>query len=457
MSVDATATRALAAPDWLRLPTDADALSPKLWPSTAHRGSSGEMWLGGVSLPDLAERFGTPAYLFDEADFQARCTAFRTAFHDFDVYYAGKSFMAKAVVRQVAAAGLSLDVCSEGELAIAGAAGFPAERMVLHGNNKSDRELDAVVEQGVGRVVVDSFDEIARLTVLARARGARPAVLIRVTVGIRSDAHDHNATAHEDQKFGFSLSSGAAAAAVRQVLDEGVLELRGLHSHIGSQILDPTGFEIATRRAIGLLADINGRHGVLLPELSIGGGFGIAYTEVDEPANPVELADRIRAAAVAESRVLGINLPRLAIEPGRAVVGQSGCTLYRVGTVKQLDGIRTYVSVDGGMTDNVRPALFGANYSVALANRTSDAKPTLVRVVGKHCDAGDVVVRDAYLPTDVRPGDLLVLPATGAYCRSLSSNFNSTPRPPVVGVRDGKAREIIRRETVADLLGLDVG
>lgn len=454
---DVTAIQTAEAPDWLRPPADADALPAKLWPCTAHRGPDGEIRLGGIGLPDLADRFGTPAYLFDQADFQSRCEGFRAAFHDFDVYYAGKSFMAKAVVRQVAAAGLSLDVCSEGELAVARAAGFPAERMLLHGSNKSNQELAAAVEQGVGRVVIDSYDEIARLTALARERGVRPAVLLRVTVGIRSDAHAHNATAHEDQKFGFSISSGAAIAAVGQVLDAGVLELRGLHSHIGSQILDPTGFEIATRRAIGLLASIADRHGVLLPELSVGGGFGIAYTEADEPATPKELADRIRIAAVLECGRLGIDPPRLAIEPGRAIVGQSGCTLYRVGTVKRLAGFRTYISVDGGMSDNIRPALFGANYSVALANRTSAAEPTLVRVVGKHCDAGDIVVRDAFLPADIRPGDLLALPATGAYCRSLSNNFNSTPRPPVVGVQDGRAREIIRRETVADLLGLDVG
>ena len=463
MSVDKTIARreqmadGPVLPDWLLPPENVNALPAKLWPSTATRGDDGALRLGGMSVMDIAERFGTPTYLFDEADFRARCEVFREAFHDFDVNYAGKAFLCKAVVRHIERTGLNLDVCTEGELAVALAAEFPPERMVLHGNNKSERELEHALEYGIGRIVVDSFDEINRLSALARRHRSRPRVLIRATVGIKSDAHDHNATAHEDQKFGFSVRFGAAAEAVRRVLREDVLELCGLHTHIGSQILDPTGFEVSTRRALGLLAGIAAEHGVELPELSLGGGFGIAYTEADHPPTPARLADLMRTVAAEESGKLGVAVPRLAIEPGRAIVGQAGCTVYRVGTVKRLDWIRTYVAVDGGMSDNVRPALFGAHYSVALANRASTMAPTLVRVVGRHCDAGDIVVHDAYLPGDIRAGDLLVLPVTGAYCRSLSSNFNHTPRPPVVGVAGGQARELIRRETVADLLGLDVG
>lgn len=327
----------------------------------------------------------------------------------------------------------------------------------MHGNNKSAEELAAALEYGVGRIVVDSREELDRLEILAPSfPGRKPSVLLRVTVGVRAATHAHIATAHEDQKFGFSLVSGEAEEAVRRVVRSGLLELRGLHSHIGSQILDTAGFESAAKRLLGLRAHLMGT-GVDLPELNLGGGFGIAYTSVDQPTPVEDMADILRTAVAKECAVLGVSVPRLAIEPGRAIAGPSGVTLYRVGTVKRREGIRTFVAVDGGMSDNVRTALYDADYSVQLAGRASDADPTLIRVVGKHCDAGDVVVRDGYLPADVRAGDLLAVPGTGAYCRSLAHNYNQIPRPPVIAVADGQSREIVRRETPEDLMRLDVG
>ena len=437
--------------------TDVNALLPRLWPRTAMRHPDGVLRIGGVSVADLADRFGTPAYLFDEHEFRTRCAEFRAAFHDFDVYYAAKAFLCKVAVRLVAQAGLNLDVCTGGELAVALAAGFPPERIVLHGNNKSAAELHDALGYGVGRVVVDSLDEIDQLAALARRYRTRARVLVRVTAGVRSDAHDHNATGHLDQKFGIPVDGGAAAEAIGRVLGSGALDLRGVHTHLGSQILDTTAYGIAAGRAIALYAGVAATHGIQLPELNLGGGFGIAYTEADHPATPAELAAQLRRAAADACREHGIATPRLAVEPGRAIAGPAGCTLYRVGTVKRIDGVRTYVSVDGGVSDNIRPALFGTRYPVTLAGRASAAPPAPARVVGRHCDAGDIVVRDAFLPADVRSGDLLAVAATGAYCRSWANNFNHTPRPPVVAVSGGQARVVVRRETVEDLLRLDLG
>lgn len=445
------------APAWLRAPVDVNELMPVLWPRTVVRAEDGALRLGGASVPALAEEFDTPAYLFDEADFRARCREFREAFAGTDVFYAGKAFLCKAVVRIIAEEGLFLDVCTGGELAVALAAGMPPERIKMHGNNKSVAELTRALDAGVGWLVLDSFDEIDRLTALARERGARPAVLIRVTVGVEAHTHEYIATAHEDQKFGFSLTSGAAAKAIGRVLAEGVLDLQGLHSHIGSQIFDTAAFEVAARRVLGLQQAIRDEHGVELPELDLGGGFGIAYTSQDDPSTPAVLAAGLTKIVADECAARRLRLPRLAIEPGRAIVGPAVVTLYRVGTVKDVDGIRTYVSVDGGMSDNIRPALYGAAYSATVAGRRSAAPPLLTRVVGKHCEAGDIVVKDEFLPADVQPGDLVAVPGTGAYCRSMASNYNHVPRPPVIAVADGRARVIVRRETEDDLLALDVG
>jgi diaminopimelate decarboxylase len=444
-------------PAWLRTPEDVNALLPALWPRTARRDAAGVLTVGGLPVTELAARFGTPVYLLDEADFRSRCRDFVEAFGDADIFYAGKAFICKAVVRMLAEEGMFLDVCSGGELAVALAGGMPPERIGLHGNNKSVAELTRAVDAGVGRIVLDSFQEIDRLTEIARERQARPRVMVRATVGVEAHTHEYIATAHEDQKFGFSLSGGAARAAVDRILADGVLELRGLHSHIGSQIFDTDAFEVAARRVLGLQADIRDTYGVQPPELDLGGGFGIAYTSQDDPRRPAELADSLRRIVKEDCDALGLAVPRLSFEPGRAVVGPAVFTLYQVGTVKDVDGIRTYVSVDGGMSDNIRTALYDASYSATLAGRTSPATPMLARVVGKHCESGDIVVKDEFLPADVQPGDLLAVPGTGAYCRSMASNYNHVPRPPVVAVCDGTARVIVRRETEDDLLALDVG
>jgi diaminopimelate decarboxylase len=445
------------APAWLRAPTDVNALWPELWPATVSRGPDGVLAVGGVPVTALAAEYGTPAYLLDEADLRARCRDFVAAFAGADVYYAGKAFLCKAVVRIIAEEGLGLDVCTGGELATALAAGMDPARIGFHGNNKSTAELAAALDAGVGRIVLDSFEEIDRLTVLARDRGVRPAVMVRVTVGVEAHTHEYIATAHEDQKFGFSLSSDAAFDAVRRILGDGVLELIGLHSHIGSQIFDTSGFEVSARRVLGLQSRIRDEYGFQLPELDLGGGFGIAYTSQDDPAGPADLAKRLAKIVDDECEASGLAVPRLSVEPGRAIIGPAVFTLYEVGTVKDVDGIRTYVSVDGGMSDNIRTALYGASYSATVASRSSAAGPTLARVVGKHCEAGDVVVQDEFLPADVQPGDLVAVPGTGAYCRSMASNYNHVPRPPVVAVAGGRSRVIVRRETVDDLMKLDVG
>jgi diaminopimelate decarboxylase len=444
-------------PGWLRTPEDVNDLLPQLWPRTVHRTDTGALMIGGVDIREIARVHGTPAYVLDEADFRARCREFRDAFAGADVFYAGKAFLCRAIVRMIAEEGLGLDVCSGGELAVALAAGMPPERLGLHGNNKSRRELERALDAGLGRIIVDSFDEIDRLTALARERNARPRVMVRVTVGVEAHTHEYIATAHEDQKFGFSLSGGAAAAAVERILRDGVLDLLGLHSHIGSQIFDTSGFEVSARRVLALQAQVRDAHGTELPELDLGGGFGIAYTTQDDPSAPGDLAANLMKIVEHECAAYRLAVPRLSIEPGRAIIGPAMFTLYEVGTVKDVDGIRTYVSVDGGMSDNIRTALYDASYSATLAGRASTAAPMLARVVGKHCEAGDIVVKDEFLPADVRPGDLLAVPGTGAYCRSMASNYNHVPRPPVIAVADGATRVLIRRETEDDLLALDMG
>ncbi|MFI6060846.1 diaminopimelate decarboxylase [Streptomyces sp. NPDC051286] len=439
-------------------PADLNALDEKVWARTVSRNADGVVAVGGIEVTRLAEEFGTPAYFLDESDFRARCRAWADAFgRDADVFYAGKAFLSRAVVRWLQEEGLNLDVCSGGELTIALDAGMPAERIAFHGNNKTVAEIERAIEAGVGRIVLDSFQEIVRVSHVAQRLGKRQRVQIRVTVGVEAHTHEFIATAHEDQKFGIALAGGEAAEAVRRALSLDGLELVGIHSHIGSQIFDMAGFEVSARRVVQLLAEVRDEHGIELPEIDLGGGLGIAYTSDDDPREPHEIAKALGDIVTRECEAAGLATPRISVEPGRAIVGPTAFTLYEVGTVKHLEGLRTYVSVDGGMSDNIRTALYDAEYSVALVSRRSDAEPLLVRVVGKHCESGDIVVKDAFLPSDLAPGDLIAVPATGAYCRAMASNYNHALRPPVVAVRDGEARVIVRRETEEDLLRLDVG
>ncbi|HJB48248.1 MAG TPA: diaminopimelate decarboxylase [Candidatus Olsenella excrementigallinarum] len=456
-----------AQPQWLPEPEDLSELMPKLWAANTDRGEHGELTVAGVPVTDIARDFGTAAYVVDEDDFRARARAFRddftapfAAIGGADVYYAGKAFLCTAVARWIMEEGLHLDTCSGGEMAVAQRVGFPPERVALHGNNKSRAELRQALEWGIGRIVVDSFAEIAdELGVVAP-------VMVRVTVGVEAHTHEFIATAHEDQKFGFSLANGRAREAVDRIVAKGEsLRLLGLHSHIGSQIFDTSGFEIAARRLIDLHTEVAAEHGIAMPEMDLGGGYGIAYTSEHDPLSPRQLGEQMGDLVARELKVFQEEhpeavLPRISIEPGRAIAGPSAFTLYEIGTIKDVevtgDLTRTYVSVDGGMSDNVRTALYGADYSCALASRTSDAEERLVRVVGRHCESGDIVVMDEYLPEDIVAGDLIAVPGTGAYCRSLSNQYNHTPRPPVVAVRDGVARVIVRRETIEDLLALDV-
>lgn len=452
-------------------PDELDRLYPKVWPRNTYRGPDGAVRIAGVDVRELAETYGTPLFVVDEADFKSRCAEYAEAFDDPSlVHYAAKAFLSTEIARWVAGQGLSLDVCSGGELAIALRAQFPPDRITFHGNNKSITELAEAVDAGVGTVVLDSYFEIARLAEVAAARDVVQPVLVRVTVGVEAHTHEFIATAHEDQKFGFSLASGGAAEAVRRVLNASSLRLIGLHSHIGSQIFDADGFEVAARRVVGLLGDLSKEHGTdLLNQMSIvdmGGGFGIAYTDKDNPPPPAQMVTQIRDMVRKECEFAGLPVPKIAGEPGRAIAGPGTVTLYEVGTIKDValgdDAMRRYVSIDGGMSDNIRTALYDAVYDCRLLSRASEdgaADPVsavLSRVVGKHCESGDIVVRDSWLPDTLAPGDLLGVAATGAYCYSMASSYNSLPRPAVVAVRNGVARLLLRRETTQDLLRLEV-
>jgi len=439
-------------------PVDVGALDPAIWPRTAHR-AGGALALGGVDVRELAGQHGTPLFVCDEEDFRSRCRDFREAFGDgAGVFYAAKAFCCRAALRWVSEEGLGVDVCTGGELEVALQARVDPAMITLHGSNKLLGELERAVAVGVGHIVADSFDEIIRLErVAAASSGSRPRILVRVTTGVEAAAHEFVATAHDDQKFGFSLASGAADEAVRQVLASEVLEFVGLHSHIGSQIYDTSGFEVAAHRVLELAVRIRQAHRIDIEELNLGGGFGIAYVPGDDPTDIKVVAQNLRDILASQCLAAGLVPPRLTVEPGRAIAGPGTVTLYRVGTVKDVDGLRTYVSVDGGMSDNIRTALYDADYTCVLASRESAAPPTLCRLVGRHCESGDIVVRDAYLPADVTAGDLVAVAATGAYCRSMASNYNHVPRPGVVAVRDGTSRILLRRETVDDLLRLDAG
>lgn len=452
------------APGWLVHPADANALAPAVWPSSASRNADGVIQVAGAALTDLAAEFGTPLYVMDESDVRARAAAVRDAFGSAfaavgsraEVYYAGKAFLCTAVARWVVEEGLRIDVASGGELAVARAAGVDPALLGFHGNNKSLAEIDHAVELGVGAIVLDSVVEIDRVASAAERHGRVQPVRLRINSGVHASTHEYLATAREDQKFGIPLADAAAVVAV--IREYPSLRFLGLHSHIGSQIFESAGFAEAARRLLAVHAELLA--GGEVPELNLGGGFGIAYTSADVVTPIGEIAADFARVVAAECGELGIPVPVVAIEPGRAIVGPSTVTLYEVGTIKDVqveESVRKYVSVDGGMSDNLRPALYGADYTVRLANRVSDADPALVRIAGKHCESGDIVVHADYLPGDVAPGDLVAVPATGAYCWSLASNYNYLGRPAVVAVRDAVARVIVRRETEADLLSRDMG
>ena len=473
------------APSWLKHPADANELAPAVWSRNSTRSAAGELLVAGVPVSTLVADFGTPLFVLDEADVRGRAVEIREAFDrelsrvgsSAKVYYAGKAFLTMQVAAWMIEAGLNIDVCSGGELAVALGAGVDPARIGLHGNNKSLAEIDRAVAVGVGAIVIDSMIEIERVAAAAEKHGRTQPVRLRVNSGVHAHTHEYLATAREDQKFGITLAdTPAAVAAIRA---HASLSFLGLHSHIGSQIFESDGFAEAAHRLFevhaALLADGP------VPELNLGGGFGIAYTSVDEALPVAEIARRFAEIARDRADALGIPLPIIAVEPGRAVIGPSTATIYEVGTVKDVvvsvstgstrsdvepaervepvetTAVRKYVSVDGGMSDNVRPALYAADYSARIANRVSTADPALVRVAGKHCESGDIVVHAEYLPGDVTPGDLLAVPATGAYCWSLASNYNYLARPPVVAVRDGVARLLVRGETEADLLARDTG
>jgi diaminopimelate decarboxylase len=433
--------------------TSASGLAAKIWPRTARLGPGGEISVGGVPLTEIAARYGTPAYVLDEADVRHWCRAYAQVLPGAEIAYAAKAFLCRAMATWIGQENLSLDVCSAGELAVARSAGFPPERILLHGNAKTPEDLGAAADYGVGRIVIDSGGEIGRIASLAPRRQR---VLVRVTPGVDAQAHHAVATGVEDQKFGFSLSSGAAANAVRRVLAQPELELVGLHCHLGSQITELSAFELAARRLIMLMASVHAEHGLALPQLNLGGGHAVPYLDADPTFDLAGYAERIRGVISAECASFRLPVPRLVIEPGRAIVARAMVTLYRVLSVKNVAGVRTFVAVDGGMSDNPRPALYGARYSARLIGRPS-AGTHRVTVVGRHCEAGDVLASDALLPADTRPGDLLAVPGTGAYNHSMASNYNLVGRPPVVAVRGGTARLLVRRETESDLLGRDVG
>ena len=456
------------APARLAASGDPQALPPHVWPASAHRDEDGGIVVGGVSLTALVERHGTPLYVLDEAEARGRAARVVAAFSEAveplgahaHVYYAGKAFLSADVARWMRDAGLRVDVATGGELALALAAGVPADRLGLHGNDKSDGEIATAIEAGIGSIVLDSAEEVGRVADAARRADRVQPVRLRVNSGVHASTHEYLATAREDQKFGVALSQVEPIVAAIRARPE--LRLLGLHSHIGSQILGVGGFAEAARRL--LTAHRLLLQGGPVPELNLGGGFGIAYTS-DQEAVPIEqLAIGIVGTVAATCAELGIPVPDLAIEPGRWIVGPAGVTVYTAGTVKDVElqtdegpAVRRYVSVDGGMSDNARTALYGAEYEVRLANRVSEADPVLVRVVGRHCESGDVVVQADYLPADAGRGDLLAVPATGAYHHSLASNYNLVTRPPVVAVADGAERVLITRENLADLFARDAG
>lgn len=438
-----------------------------IWSMNTLREADGEFSVAGVRVSEIAEEFGTPTYVLDVDDARSRARAWKLAmdeaFEDLagaDVYYAGKAFLSKAVARWMFEEGLFIDTASEGELRTALAGGVPGERCGLHGNNKSLTEIGLALDEGIAHIVVDSMSELEMVNKAAADRGVVAPVYLRVTTGVHAGGHEFIATAHEDQKFGLSVTTGRAAEAIEAAAAASNLKLLGLHSHIGSQIMATDGFVRAASVVLGLRKDA-AEKGIDIPEIDLGGGYGVRYTSKDDvPPRPAEFATCLAAAVRAHVESTGLPAPHISIEPGRSIIAPSTMTLYTVGTTKLVtidDGTRRYVSVDGGMSDNIRPALYGANYTAAVVSRATKAAAIRSRVVGKHCESGDIVVNSVALPADAIYGDLLAVPVTGAYGRSMASNYNMLARPGVVAVEDGRAWPILRRETIDDQLGLDVG
>jgi diaminopimelate decarboxylase len=418
-----------------------------LLPDGAGVDSTGRLSIAGADVLDLCTEYGTPLFIYDEAHVRRRCQDAVHAFGD-GVAYASKAFLCKAMARLAHEEGMCIDVSTAGELHTALAAGVPGERLVLHGNNKSDPELARALDVGVGRIVVDSFDELERLERLSDEKATRPAVLVRVTPGVEAHTHHYVMTGQEDSKFGFGLASGEAEKAAARILGRSNgPELVGIHAHIGSQIFALDSFQKAIERLGDLFSSLDIR------ELCIGGGLGVAYVEGEPSPSIAEWSSIVRSAAQAA------GIPphtRITAEPGRAIVASAAITCYTVGTIKEVPGIRTYVSVDGGMSDNPRPVLYGSGYEAFLPVRTTAPRQLVATIVGKHCESGDVIVHDATLPADLEVGDILATPVTGAYGHSMASTYNKVGRPPVVFVRDGRARLVVRRESLDDLLALDL-
>lgn len=442
---------------------DFNSLPPHVWPRNASRGSDGVVSIAGVKLTELAAEYGTPLYVFDEQDFRSRCRDMAKAFGGPEhVHYASKAFITKRIVRWVDEEGLCLDVASLNEAKLALAAGFPPERMTAHGNNKEDEYLQLCVEKGIGHVVLDNEEELSRLNGIAAAAGRVQPVMIRVKPGVDAHTHEFIATAHEDQKFGISLSTGAAFKAAHKVLESANLKLVGLHCHVGSSVFNADGFKLAAERVLSLYKRIHAELGVALEELDLGGGFGIPYMEYEEALDVATLAKDLLDAVERTATELDIKPPFVLVEPGRSLVGASAVTLYRVGTVKDVETgkadlpVRRYLSVDGGMSDNIRPALYGSDYDVRVVNRRTQGEPVDSRIVGFHCESGDILVDERRFPSDITTGDILAFATTGAYQYMMASRYNGALRPAVVSVRDGKHKLMLRRETVEDLLALDV-
>ena len=463
-----SANQSKFAPQWLVEPKDANHIDGNIWPAGLTRSDAGDVSLAGIPVGQLAAQYGTPLMLIDQDDFFSRGKRVKSAFEkaavgigsSAKIYYAGKSLLTTEIVKWIDQLGLNLDVSTGGELALALSGGISPDRIGLHGNNKSLYEIGRAVTANVGAIVIDSEIEIERIASVAGAQDKIQGVRIRVNSGVHAHTHEYLATAREDQKFGIAISD--VPSLVEKIRSHSHLRFLGLHSHIGSQIFALDGFIESVRRLLPLHKQLLA--GGPVPELNIGGGFGINYTAADDAPAIEVFADRISQEVAKVCNELRIDVPVLCFEPGRVISGPAGITVYNVGTIKDVQlsedgvtGVRKYVSIDGGMSDNLRSSLYKANYSPILASRSSSARPALSRVVGKHCESGDIVVKDCFLPEDVNPNDLVAVAATGAYCHSLASNYNYVTRPAIVAVKAGNAHLILRAETEADMFARDPG